>query len=441
MVELALAPLVAGRSADDLLALRICDPAIGEGAFLVEIVRVLARALQAVGGARTLADAARAVAPCVIGVDIDARAVEAARGALPGADLRVADALELDWRATWPDVFARGGFDAIVGNPPYVRQELVAAKAALRGYASYDGAADLYVYFIELAHQIARRGARYCLITPSKWMTAAYGRKLRDLLATQGSVEGVVDLARSSLFADADAFPCIVWGVIGEPQPGAIRAARIAPEVSVADALRDAGTPHARHRWRADPWHIDAPQERALLDRLAASCTSLGELVRGRPARGVVTGFNRAFVIDRATRDELLAREPAAARLVRPFVKGRDLRRWAPEPEQRWILLVDRGTSLDELPAVRAHLERFRSALDAPRLFYQDIQTGPACCLDERGLVPDTTVWILPTDDRYLLAVLNSTLYGWYARRRFPPALNGAVRPKREYMRTLPVSA
>ena len=54
--------------------------------------------------------------------------------------------------------------------------------------------------------------------------------------------------------------------------------------------------------------------------------------------------------------------------------------------------------------------------------------------------MPDTTVWILPSADPYLLAVLNSPLYGWYARRRFPPALNGAVRPKLEYMRALPIA-
>ena len=76
-----------------------------------------------------------------------------------------------------------------------------------------------------------------------------------------------------------------------------------------------------------------------------------------------------------------------------------------------------------------------------PRLFYQDIQTSPACCVDPTGeLVPDTTVWIVPSADRFLLAVLNSALYGWYARRRFPPALNGAVRPKLEYTSRLPVA-
>jgi hypothetical protein len=194
-----------------------------------------------------------------------------------------------------------------------------------------------------------------------------------------------------------------------------------------------------------------------------------------RPSRGVVTGCNRAFVIDAATRERLLADEPDCAPLVRPFLKGRDVRRWQPAASDRFILLVDRGTSLAELPRLRAHLERFREALEprprehrgvwhgrkpgryrwfelqdpvvplakarAPRLFFQDIQTQPACCLDPTGeLVPDTTVWILPSADPLVLAILNSPLYAWYARRRFPPALNGAVRPKLEYMRALPIA-
>jgi len=460
MVRLALAPLL-GKG--DLLSLRICDPAIGEGAFLIEIVRVLAEALAARGIAP--AKARQLVAQhCLFGVDIDPRAVATARAVVEdfvGArvpalreHLRVGDALAIDWPHE---------FDALVGNPPYVRQELLANKAALRKYESFDGVADLYVYFIELAQRIARR---YCLIVPNKWMTAAYGRPLRDLLARTGGVSGIVDFARGlPLFGDADAFPCIMWGAHDDRGP--LRAARVTQPTSVADALAAPGIEHARDRLRADPWHIDNPDDRVLIDRLAARWPSLAQVVPERPSRGVVTGLNRAFVIDATTRDALLADEPAAAELIRPFTKGRDIRRWQPAAVDRYILLVDRGTSLTKLPRVRAHLAQFRAELEpgsgrkpgsykwfelqdpvvplaksrAPRLFYQDIQTAPACCLDLTGeLVPDTTVWILPSSDPFLLAVLNSPLYAWYARRRFPPALNGAVRPKLEYMRALPIA-
>lgn len=487
MVELALAPLVAGKSAEEILALRVCDPAIGEGVFLVEVVRVLACALAAAWereGRRSADSTARArvVTTCIAGVDVDPRAVEATRAVLgiagAGGDaLRVADALALDWRAAYPDVFARGGFDLVVGNPPYIRQERLSAgsKAALRAYASYHGVADLYVYFLELAHRVLRPRGRYCLIVPNKWLTVGYARTLRGFLAAEASVDGVVDLSRVKLFADADAFPCIVWGTVAREDAGAIVAARPDAETEVAAALRDATTPHARAAWRDGPWFIEAASERGLLEQLEARWPRLGDVIAAKASRGVVTGCNRAFVIDRATRDRLLAREPSAGPIIRPFVKGRDIKRWRVEEAERWLLLVDRGADVDALPAVREHLLAFREALEprpagwegawrgrkpgayawhelqdpvgplvkarGPRLLFQDIQTAPACALDETGeLAPDTTVWMLPTDDRVVLAILNSPLYGWYARRRFPPALNGAVRPKLAYMRSLPLA-
>jgi hypothetical protein len=435
--------------------LRVCDPAIGEGAFLVEIVRVLGEHI-----------GRRRAARCLVGADIDARAVDTARAAVERfvgepvpelrQSLRVGDALAIEW----PEV------DAVVGNPPYIRQErLGRRKHALRGFASYDGVADLYVYFMELAHRIARRGGRYCLITPDKWLTAAYARPLRAYLAREGSVEGLVDFAQGMpLFHDADAFPCIVWGTVGGARSKTISARRASEPVARALATR--GTAHQRAAWRADPWHVDAPGDAALLARIAEGRRTLGELV-APPSRGVVTGCNRAFVIDAPTRERLLDAEPAAAALIRPFVKGRDIRRWRTAPIDRYVLLVDRGTSLASLPHVRAHLAKFRAALEpgtgrkpgryqwyelqdpvvplaksrAPRLLYQDIQTQPTCSLDETGeLVPDTTVWILPSHDLVVQAILSSPLYHWYARRRFPPALNGAVRPKLEYMRALPIA-
>jgi hypothetical protein len=468
MVELALAPLVAGRSRDDLLALRVCDPAIGEGAFLVEVVRALANAI---GGA----DARRLVAErCVFGVDVDASAVARARRALArfagtpvalGDHLRVADALALDWAGEF------GAFDAVVGNPPYIRQEkLGAIKQRLRAFASYDGVADLYVYFVELARRIVRPGGRWCLVVPNKWMTAAYGRPLRALLA-DGGLDGVVDFGRTLPLFDVDAFPCIAWGTTGA-RNRTIRAARVTAPTDVAAAL--AAAPAIRTRWSSEPWHIDASDDSALIDRLARRFPPLAELVPTRPARGVVTGCNRAFVIDAATRARLVDAEPAAADLVRPLVKGRDVRPWRAADADRFVLLVEHGRSLADLPGVLAHLARFRAALEprppahrgawsgrkpgayrwyelqdpvgahaiarAPRLFYQDIQTRPACCLARRDDVPDTTVWTLATDDRVVLAIMNSSLYGWYARRRFPPALNGAVRPKLAYVRALPIA-
>lgn len=481
MVHLALQPLLDGRSATELLSLRVCDPAIGEGAFLVEVIDALAVAVvdawnrelesprDRLGEARELV-----AAHCVFGVDIDRRAVEITRAmtGAPASALRVGDALALDWAAEFPDVFARGGFDAVVANPPYIRQERLADKAHLARFASYNGVADLYVYFIELAHMLLRPDGRYCLIVPNKWLTTAYGKALRTFLAERTSIDGVADLSRSPLFTDVDAFPCIVWGTNAAGRDTTLRAIRAGATTPVAAALAG-GELVPRTRWRAEPWHLDGGSEHALLERLEHAFPQLGERLPQRPSRGVVTGCNRAFVIDGATRVRILDAEPGSEALIRPLVKGRDVRAWRHVHADRYLLLIDRGTNLAELPVLRTHLAQFRAELEPrpathtgpwsgrkpgayawhelqdpvgplvkarlPRLLYQDIQTSPACALDDGNVVPDTTVWMLPTDDRFVLAVLNSPLYGWYAQRRFPPALNGAVRPKLAYLSALPM--
>lgn len=495
MVELALAPLIEGKTAAEILSLKICDPAIGEGAFLIEIVRVLSAAI---GGAKR-----EVAARCLRGVDIDPRAVRTARRAVErfvGASvpelqdhLRVGDALASAappragaQRFTWPIC------DALVGNPPYIRQErLGAVKQSLREFASYHGTADLYVYFVELAHRVVRPGGRYCLIIPNKWMSAGYGRSLRAFLAQQASLERIIDF-EAGLFPDAHAFPCVIAGTVGGGFRGPIYASRSAappgdsakspsrevPKAiatgdlprapksarqwsagSVAEALAQRGAPHSRERWRAGPWHIEAADDLAFVEALIARWPSLGNVI-GAPARGLVTGCNRAFVVDSKTRATL-----GDTSLVRPLLKGRNVKRWRAAPSDRYIIAIDRGVVPP--PQLLAHLAKFRDALEpgsgrkpgaykwyelqdpigplaascAPRLFYQDIQTQPACCLDSEGVfAPDTTVWTLPTGDRFVLAVLNSTLYGWYARRRFPPALHGAVRPKRAYMLSFPLA-
>ena len=135
----------------------------------------------------------------------------------PDVDPRAA----LDWQATFPEVFAAGGFDVVVGNPPYVRQELLGdLKPYLeRTYRSYHGMADLYVYFYERGMDLLRPGGRLSFIVTNKWMKAGYGEPLRRLFHERAWMESVVDLGHAKqVFPDSDVFPSIL--VARKPDDG-----------------------------------------------------------------------------------------------------------------------------------------------------------------------------------------------------------------------------
>ncbi len=223
-----------------LEGVRVVDPACGSGAFLLEAFDQLFAEYGKAQGfltdlqGPTLFDVRRTIlTKNLFGMDLNGEAVEIARlscwiktaehgkplTALDGNVVRgnsvVADPLPpLDgWRGRFPAAFADGGFDVVIGNPPYVRQEWIKAdKPYLEAhYKAYDGVADLYVYFYELGLNVLKPGGRLGFIVTNKWMKAGYGEALRRLYGAEAWVEQVVDFGHAKqIFPDADVFPCIV---------------------------------------------------------------------------------------------------------------------------------------------------------------------------------------------------------------------------------------
>ncbi len=151
---------------------------------------------------------------------------DAASRLLPRARALAKERRFLHWQVAFPGVWTDweqaappGGFDAVIGNPPYVRQEAIRdQKPSLAAYRSYDGVADLYVYFVERALSLLRPGGRLAFVLTNKWLKAAYAEKLRALLAEHAWVEDVTDFGHArGFFADADVMPCIV--TVRRPDP------------------------------------------------------------------------------------------------------------------------------------------------------------------------------------------------------------------------------
>ncbi len=111
-----------------------------------------------------------------------------------------------------------------------------------------------------------------------------------------------------------------------------------------------------------DSWQLESDQLAALRAKLTTGYKTLKE-VYGSPLYGIKTGFNEAFVIDRATRDALIASDAKSNELIKPFLEGKDLKKWHAQPRDLWLIFTRRGTDIEQYPAIKQHLEQFKTQL------------------------------------------------------------------------------
>jgi hypothetical protein len=115
-----------------------------------------------------------------------------------------------DWQRAFPEVFQGGGFDCVIGNPPYVRQELLSDQKEYfkTHYKVYHGMADLYSYFFERGMQILGKDELFGIIVANKWMCARYGEPLREWLKKK-PIRQIIDFGDLPVFQQATTYPCI----------------------------------------------------------------------------------------------------------------------------------------------------------------------------------------------------------------------------------------
>jgi hypothetical protein len=501
---------------DDLKTVRLVDPACGSGAFLIEAFDQLFAEYHKAQGfleelrGKTLFDIRKTILEHnLYGVDLNGEAVEIARlscwiktaevgKVLTSLDHNIREGNSVvadpavhpkafDWRATFPEVFAAGGFDVVIGNPPYVRQEWISPyKPYLQQhYRAYDGAADLYVYFYELGVNLLKPGGRLGFVVTNKWMKAGYGEPLRRFFGDSVWVESVVDFGHAKqIFEDADVFPSIL--VVRKPtteQPTpTVRVCAIPREQLRIDDLSNQiaaeGFEVPRDQLGANSWTLEPPGVVALMEKIRRAGVPLMEFAGSGPCRGILTGFNDAFLLDTETKERLVAADPKSVDLFKPYLRGQDVNRWTAEWNGLWMLALkssgnhpwpwaNAGDQAEAVfaatyPAIHAHLNQYRDALikrqdqgeywwelracaywekfDQPKVMYQEIQFRSCYLLDQRRLLSNNKAFFLPSEDLYLLGVLNSPLLWWHNWRYLPHMKDEALTPVAFLMENLPIA-
>ena len=265
-----------------------------------------------------------------------------------------------DWKSEFPDVFpspsgrgtkgeGKGGFDAVIGNPPTVRQEGLgqAKEYYLSHYKTFRSTADLYVIFVEKGLGLLKRTGLFGMIVSNKWLRAGYGQPLREFLTNDSSVLQIVDLAALPVFAKATVRTIVL---ICSPQSNQSDAIRYLAPVLLEDfrtihsgerlqeLVSQCGVDLALSKLSPSGWSLSRPGSEEVLQRIRQDTIPLEKYVGGKMFRGVVTGMNVAFVIDRVTRDRLIAKDPKTAEIIKPVLAGRDIGRYSIAFRDRYLV-------------------------------------------------------------------------------------------------------
>jgi type I restriction-modification system DNA methylase subunit len=542
IVKNTVGKLIEGKTPKEISAIKIVDPACGSGSFLLGAFDFLLSyhinwyhqndfAVKkgkdnpfTPQGTLTTHEKKRILINNIFGVDIDANAVEVTKlslllkcmegeteasinqqmamfheRVLPDLDNNIKDGNSLidtdfydsqidlgyerkikpfSWKKGFPQVFKQGGFDAVIGNPPYVRQELLLdfKEYFESHFKVYHGMADLYSYFIERGIQLLNSSGLFGIIVANKWMRANYGEPLRKWLKAQ-SLHQIIDFGDLPVFQSATTYPCILIASKPTAKNTTFTFVNV-PSLEFSDLanyLKPQITTALKDSLHDEGWNLASQNEQSLLAKLQKAGIPLGEYVKGKIYYGIKTGLNEAFVIDEQTKNQLIKEDKKSAELIKPFLAGRDIKRYQQPESDQYLIFTRRGVDIEKYPAIKKHLEQFKKQLmpkpknfkgkdwagrkpgsyqwyevqdsidyylefEKPKIVLPDIALKMQALYDNRSFYCVNTAYIIPVDDKFLLGILNSTLVQYYYSKISSSIRGGYLRFIRQYLETIPIS-
>lgn len=383
------------------------------------------------------------------------------------------------WKNAFPEVFKQGGFDTVIGNPPYVRQELLDKKQQKyfeTKYKVYHGMADIYSYFFEKGIGLLNENGLFGIIVANKWMKANYGEPLRKWLKLQNIIE-LVDFGDLQVFEGATTYPCIIIS-----EKGKVKKEIVITNIKTLD-FPDLGKYVSQNKISIEQnslddngWNLVSDIEQKLLQKINNIGVPLGQYVKGKIYRGVLTGLTEAFVIDEFTKNKLIKEDKHSAEVIKPFLAGRDIKRYQPCESDRYLIFFPKGFTNTKgknpknawkwmqvnYPAIANHLIQFESKgkkrfdkgdywwelracdyygeFEKQKIIYQVFQVSPCFIWDSNGHYCNNSIWIIPTDDKTLLAILNSPL-GWYLISQYCTQIQNGYQLIYKYLEKVPIAS
>lgn len=367
------------------------------------------------------------------------------------------------WHLYFKDIFDKGGFDIVIGNPPYIRQESITdIKPYLEkidgkpNYEVYNSTSDIYTYFFELGHKILKQDKGvFSYICSKKYTRAKYGQNLRKYLLSKTQLSGYVDFNEVQVFgAIVDTsiiffhkvlntsvnyqFPfCQVNNDLQKNEPLITYLDKFGFSYQ-SDLLNDQSFSFADSKNSGIKLKIEGLNRRM-------------KDLNYKINYGIKTGYNDAFYLNKEEKDNIIAEDRKSIEFIKPLLRGRDISKYNYVLNDNWLLFTRRGFEIEKFPSIKKHLEKFRENLEPkpnnlPKnvkwkgrkegpykwfeiqdniAFYEDFKKPKivwleltntnkfALCLEEAYVLAGA--FILTGDNlKFLLSILNSRLCYYY---------------------------
>lgn len=376
-----------------------------------------------------------------------------------------------EWRFEYPEILNDEGdfvgFDAIIGNPPYIQlQKMGSDSDALQkiGYETYAKTGDIYSLFYELGFNILKKKGLLTFITSNKWMRAAYGESLRKFFIEKTNPLLLIDFGGAQIFDTATVDTNILM-LSKENNLTKTKACIVKDKVlnNLSDLVMQTT------KFSSESWVILSGIEQQIKTKIESVGTPLKDWDI-QINYGIKTGFNDAFIIDGVKRKELIAEDPKSEEIIRPILRGRDIKRYGYDFADLWLINTHNGVKekgikpimIEDYPVIKKHLDQFYPQLEKradkgytsynlrncaymedfnrQKIMYPNMTKFLPFYLDEKGFIQnDKSFMITGTNLYFLTAFLNSSIFKYCFIDNFPELQGGTREVRKIFLDKIPV--
>ena len=384
------------------------------------------------------------------------------------------------WELEFSEVFKeKGGFDIVIGNPPYIQLQKnkgeLANKYENLSFETFSRSGDIYALFYEKGNDLLHKGGHLAFITSNKWMRAGYGAKLREYLSERTTPLVLIDLG-PGVFETATVDTNILVYKKGSFDRKTL-ACSVKENLAKEDIkLRDYVRKNKVYleNFNSNAWVILSPLEMRIKERIEKSGQPLSRWSI-EINRGILTGYNKAFIIDGQKRQELIEKDPRSEEIIKPILRGRDILKYSIHFDDLWLINTHNGykredgeyverVEIEDYPVVKewldTHWEKlvtrqdkgktpynlrncaYQDDLEKEKIVYSEIVRGPQFHLDTEKYYPEATCFFITGESlKFLLSVLNSKPFTYFFRKFYAGGGLGmeGYRYKKNFLELVPI--